>query len=49
MIKANKALNQNKTYLAEAENATDGCATSIDAFGKEIKKVTAETNTFEMR
>lgn len=46
VIKANKALNQNKTYLAEAENATDGCATSIDAFGKEIKKVTAETNTF---
>ena len=38
VIKANKALNQNTAYMKEAENATDHCATSIDAFGKETKK-----------
>lgn len=26
-----------RTYLAEAEKAADGCATSIDKFGKEVK------------
>lgn len=37
-IKANGELNKNAAYMKEAEDATDKCATSIDAFGKETKK-----------
>ena len=34
VIKASKALNENTAYMKEAEEAADGCATSIDKFGK---------------
>ena len=46
VIQANKAVNKNASYMAEAEEATDKCATSIDKFGKEIAKVDASTETF---
>lgn len=41
-IKATRALNENAAYMREAENATDGCAKSIDAFGKETKNLADE-------
>ena len=41
-IRANRALEQNEQYLNEAENATDGCAKSIDKFGKEVQGSTEE-------
>lgn len=34
--KCNSALNKNNDYLEEAKNASDGCAKSIDKFGKEV-------------
>lgn len=33
-------------YLREAESSTDGCAKSIDEFGKEIVEAAKETNIF---
>lgn len=44
VIKATKAVNQNAAYLKEAEEATDGCASSIDNFGKTLKS-TGEITT----
>lgn len=38
VIQATKAVNENVTYMKEAEGATDGCATSIDKFGKAMKE-----------
>lgn len=35
--KLDDQVQENKKYLAEAENAADGCATSIDQFGKKVK------------
>lgn len=32
-----EAIERNNQYLAEAEQSADGCATSIDKFGKEVK------------
>lgn len=32
-----EAIDRNNQYLAEAEQSADGCATSIDKFGKEVK------------
>lgn len=46
VIKASAAVNKNAAYMKEAENATDGCATSIDQFGKEVKKATDITIGF---
>ena len=37
LTKANNALKQNEKYLKEAENATDGCASSIDEYGNAVK------------
>lgn len=42
-IKANAALETNATYLKEAKNSADGCAQSIDAFGKQTKANTEVT------
>ena len=39
--KLDDQISENKKYLAEAENAADGCATSIDRYGKRVKE-TAE-------
>ncbi|NCC69447.1 MAG: phage tail protein, partial [Clostridia bacterium] len=43
--KMNTALVQNDKYLDEAKKSTDGCATSIDKYGKEVK--TAGSNSEE--
>ena len=42
--KNNRALQENEKYLKEAQEATDGCAKSIDKFGKAVANV--ETDTF---
>ena len=36
LIKLDRELQNNKRYLTEAEKATDGAATSIDEYGKEV-------------
>lgn len=38
VIKANRALNENDKYMDEAKKSTDGCAISIDEFGKKTKQ-----------
>lgn len=38
LIKMNQELEDTDKYLKEAENAADGCATSIDEFGKSTEK-----------
>lgn len=45
-IKANKALDDNKRYLEEAENSTDKCAKSIDEFGKKVKNSAGDIQEF---
>lgn len=35
-IRANRALEQNEQYLNEAAEAADGCAASIDEFGRQV-------------
>lgn len=42
VIRASKEVNKNSAYMREAENSTDRCATSIDAFGKEVKGAQTE-------
>lgn len=39
----NGELKNNKKYLDEAKNSADGCATSIDEFGKETKQTADES------
>lgn len=41
-----EAIEKNNKYLAEAENAADGCATSIDQFGKEVKDAGKDSEKF---
>lgn len=36
-------LERTKTYLDEAQASADGCATSIDQYGKEVKQAAGET------
>lgn len=36
--KLDDQISENRQYLAEAENAADGCATSIDRYGKRVKE-----------
>ncbi len=43
VLKANGAVNKNAAYMKEAQEATDGCATSIDNFGKELQSVKTDT------
>lgn len=45
-IRASAALNKNAAYMDEARNSTDQCASSIDEFGKEVKKAEAVTVDF---
>lgn len=42
----NVQLDDNSRYLTEARNSTNGCATSIDEFGKTVRDTTNDTNTF---
>ena len=43
-ITATKALNENNAYMQEAEKSADGCATSIDAFGKQVNTAAEATD-----
>lgn len=43
-IEMNDALEENAKYLKEAEDSADGCAKSIDGFGREVKKAADETD-----
>lgn len=38
-IRANRALNTNDKYMKEAKNSANGCATSIDQYGKSVREV----------
>lgn len=42
-IHASKAVEENVSYMREAENSADGCATSIDNFGKKVNSTARET------
>lgn len=46
VVKANRSLDQNATYMKEAEGATDKCATSIDEYGKKTKKAAEQADDF---
>jgi len=39
-------IDKNNRYLDEAKNSSDGCAESIDEYGKEAKKAAKETDDF---
>lgn len=43
-IEMNDALEKNAKYLKEAEESADGCAKSIDGFGKAVKETADETD-----
>ena len=43
-IEMNDALEENAKYLKEAEDSADGCAKSIDGYGKAVKEAADETN-----
>ena len=45
-IRATSAVNQNAAYLREAEQAADGCAKSIDQYGKKVKDASEVTIDF---
>lgn len=42
----NNALKDNDKYLEEAEKSSDGCATSIDELGKQVKDTEDDVDTF---
>ena len=44
LAKLNDELSENDNLLKEAEDSADGCAKSIDGFGKEVKKAADETD-----
>ena len=44
--KLNDELTENDKYLDEARNSTDGCAKSIDEYGKEVEDATEKTTGF---
>lgn len=46
VIRSNRSLEQNATYMKEAEGATDKCATSIDGYGKATKKAAEQADDF---
>lgn len=45
-IRATKALNENATYMKEAESATDGYAKSIDGFGNKVDDTADKLTSF---
>ncbi len=45
VIKTNRVLNQNEKYLDEAKISADGCARSIDKYGKQVKESTSKTKS----
>lgn len=46
LIDLNDELQENAKYLKEAEESADGCAKSIDGYGKEIKDANEQTSLF---
>lgn len=44
LAKLNDELSENEKLLKEAEDSADGCAKSIDGYGKEVKKAADETD-----
>ncbi len=42
VLTANSAVEENAKYMKEAESASDGCATSIDEFGKKLSTTDQE-------
>ncbi len=42
----NSDIEQNSRYLDEAERSTDGCATSIDRYGREVRQSEESTTRF---
>lgn len=44
-IELNEALEDNTKYFKEAEDSADGCAKSIDGYGKAVKDAADETGT----
>lgn len=45
-ISTTRALNETATYMREAEQAADHCATSIDEFGREVQQAEEVTVSF---
>ena len=45
LAKLNDELSENEKLLKEAEDSADGCAKSIDGFGKSVKEAADETGT----
>lgn len=43
-LKENKALQENEKYLEEAKKSTNGCASSIDEFGRRTKEAVKTTS-----
>ncbi len=43
VVQLDSAVNKNEKYLKEAAESADGCATSIDQYGKEVKETAEET------
>lgn len=43
VAETNSEVDKNAKYMEEAKNAADGCATSIDEYGKEAKEADKET------
>lgn len=41
-----REIDDNNRYLDEARSSTDGCAESIDEYGKEVKDASKETDSF---
>ena len=46
-IRSTKALNENATYMKEAESATDSCAKSIDNFGNKTDDTAEKSQALE--
>lgn len=46
LLELDRELERNRGYLDEAENSADGCARSIDGYGKEVKEAGDESSVF---
>lgn len=46
LVGMERELGNTSDYLTEAANSADGCATSIDQYGKKVKEATEETQGF---
>lgn len=45
VVKLQREIDTNNSYMEEASRSADGCATSIDEMGRRIKESTAQTST----